>query len=175
MLILVIIRNTLGKCPDEAIETSDLQDINFITDVELKDEIVSDLNRVNDSLLNFQWKAATIFSGSCIEAILLFSLQQRTDIQLIRENLKKVGVKVSGKEPSEWDLSAHIKAAEMGKLISSERAQLAFVVKDFRNLIHPGRQLRMQQKCDRGTALVAAGALDRIITELKQYSPNVCS
>jgi len=54
-----------------------------------------------------------------------------------------------------WDLGHYIEVAlHLGEITESCATQTR-LAKDFRNLIHPGRQSRMSQKCDRATALSA--------------------
>jgi hypothetical protein len=42
------------------------------------------------------------------------------------------------------------------------------VSKDFRNLIHPGRTIRLAQVCDRGTAFATVAAVEQVIRCLKR-------
>jgi hypothetical protein len=56
----------------------------------------------------------------------------------------------------EADRASAIKALQLGNLDA-----------DFRNLIHPGRQIRLQMKCDRGTARSALAAVDLAIRDLE--------
>jgi hypothetical protein len=51
--------------------------------------------------------------------------------------------------------------------ISPSTAQQARLAHHFRNLIHPGRQIRLQQKCDRGTPRSAPAAVDLAIRDLE--------
>jgi hypothetical protein len=54
--------------------------------------------------------------------------------------------------PERWNLIELIEVALQLGLINSEAATQARLGKDFRNLIHPGRALRLGQVYDRATA-----------------------
>lgn len=51
-------------------------------------------------------------------------------------------------------------------LITGDTATLLQLVKDFRNLIHPGRSERLAKKCDRSTALTALAGIVAVVNEL---------
>ena len=58
-----------------------------------------------------------------------------------------------------------IKGPMMGT-IKTETVTLAFLAKGFRNLIHPGRSIRLGEKCNRGTAYTALAALEHVVNDL---------
>jgi hypothetical protein len=52
------------------------------------------------------------------------------------------------------------------KLITGDTAQLVRLAKDARNLVHPGRAARLDQKCNRATALTALAAVEAVADDL---------
>jgi hypothetical protein len=52
------------------------------------------------------------------------------------------------------------------KLITPTTVAQCDLARGFRNLIHPGRALRLQDKCTRSTALAAIGAVEAVIEDL---------
>jgi len=56
--------------------------------------------------------------------------------------------------------------AQQLSLIEKETAIQARQCQDFRNLIHPGRALRLKLKCDRATSLAALAAVDFVVRDL---------
>jgi len=52
------------------------------------------------------------------------------------------------------------------KLILEPAAGQARLAKDFRNLIHPGKSVRLGQECNKGTALAAAAAIEFVTADL---------
>jgi hypothetical protein len=63
-------------------------------------------------------------------------------------------------------LSDLIAAADACQLIGPDTKRQAELAQNYRNLIHPGRQARLEQQCDRGTALGALAAAERIAVDL---------
>jgi hypothetical protein len=66
----------------------------------------------------------------------------------------------------EWSLGTYIDLAEKLKLIEKDTAIQARQAQDFRNLIHPGRAIRLRTKCDRGTSLAALAAIEFVVRDL---------
>src|SRR5262249_61069549 len=99
----------------------------------------------------------------------LGALQQQPPQKISAEESKLVAAgKVPGKSTTleERDLHYYTEMAASLALIKPETATQVRLVKDFRNLIHPGRAIRKKQKCDRGTALAASAGLEFVIRDL---------
>ncbi len=60
---------------------------------------------------------------------------------------------------------SQVRTAHLG-LIKPDTAARCRQTKDFRNLIHPGRALRLSQKIDRATALEAVAAVEFVVRDL---------
>lgn len=166
---VTLIRQALEACLDEfpAVGTAELS---FISDNDLRENLRRDIGAVNLALANGEWKAATVLSGSVIEALLLWALQQlaSTVVHSAAKNL--VANKTIKRRPStnldEWFLPELIEVAADLNVIKPDTAAQARLAKDYRNLIHPGRTQRLGQVCDRGTALAAVAALERVSSDL---------
>jgi hypothetical protein len=163
---LRIIRDALAKCPDES-PAPGTSELNFITDADLRAELRIDIGQINRALANGEWKAATVLAGSAVEALLLWALQQRTPAE-IASVLAALGMKrdPNQMEAREWDLHGYIEVAERLAVITRDTATAARLAKDFGNLIHPGRALRLAQTCDRATALSAVAAMEHVVRDL---------
>jgi hypothetical protein len=165
---IFLIRQALDICPDE-FPAAGTAELSFIADPDLRENLRKDIGTVNTALSNNEWKAATVLSGSVIEALLLWALEQRPpgDIQ---SAVKKLLVSKLPKTPEnnleEWVLYQYIEVAAELKVISDDTATAARLAKDFRNLIHPGRAKRFGQECNRGTALSAVAALEHVVNDL---------
>ena len=125
------------------------------------------LSEANKSLYNSEWKAATVLAGSIVEALLLWALQnKKTEAELITI-AAQVGRKIDLKsKPLErWDLHDLIGFAHESRLISDSTKMAADQGKNFRNLIHPGRAMRLAMKCNRATALLGIGAAEAVIAD----------
>lgn len=167
---ITIVRNAVARCPDEApyIGTNELD---YISDIDLRDSIWGDIGAIRRALTNQEWKAATVLAGSTIEALLLWSLSTKlpAEIQSAINNL--MANKIFSRKPDpneqEWNLHQYIHVCrELGFITDSTQAQ-ALLAKDFRNLIHPGRSIRLKQACDRGTAYSAVAGIENVIRDLK--------
>jgi hypothetical protein len=60
-------------------------------------------------------------------------------------------------------LADYIAVAFDASLITEEIRRQCELCKAFRNLIHPGRQIRLQQRATRGRALGALAAVELVI------------
>ena len=56
--------------------------------------------------------------------------------------------------------------AEQEKLIASRTKEISTVIKNYRNLIHPGREYRLKERVDIHAATVAASLVEIIIQEI---------
>jgi hypothetical protein len=164
-----LLRNSLALCQDEwpSPETAELA---FIPDVKLRDSVRLDISAANRDLANAEWKGSTVLAGSALEALLLWTLQQRpaTDITQARGRVaqdKRLS-KDPGADLERWHLSDYVEVAGELGIIKPGTVQQTRLAKDFRNLIHPGRATRLGQKCDRGTALSALAVVELVVRDL---------
>jgi hypothetical protein len=163
------IRNALAKCPDESPAPATFE-LKFITDMDLRTNLRNDSGAVNRALSNGEWKAATVLSGSTIEALLLWALGQRsaTDIKIATTALIGCG-KLTGQPNTNldlWNLHQYNEVALNLGIIKDDTYAKTNLAREYRNLIHPGRAKRLGQTCDRGTALSSVAALEHVVRDL---------
>jgi hypothetical protein len=166
---VTLLRRALEQCPDESPAPSTVE-LAFISEQEFRENLRTDISAANQALSNGEWKAATVLAGAAIEALLLWALQKHSseEINGTRKTLvssKQLSSKFSTKL-EDWTLDPLIKVAEQLGVIKTETTTLARLTKDFRNLIHPGRAIRLAQTCDRGTALSALAALEHVVRDI---------
>jgi hypothetical protein len=171
---VVIIREAFARCPDD-VTPHHPKDLAFMKDEETRSGLLRDLMTTRSALLHEEWKAATVIAGSIVEALLLWGITQKesVDVERARQScLTKAKLsKDPGSDPLRWNLSEYIEvAAELGMIDETTTLQ-AGLAKDFRNLIHPGRALKKQQICDRGTALAANAAAELVMRDLRVRFP----
>jgi hypothetical protein len=159
----------LKECPDEGIAESTAV-LEFIDDAILRQNLRRDLSSTDDALNNGEWKAATVLAGSVVESLLLWAIARYPNTEIgngisIAASLTR---KPDAAKLENWDLSQYIEVALALKIISESTAAQARLAKDFRNLIHPGREKRTKMLCDRGTARSAAAAVDLVIRDLTE-------
>lgn len=158
-----VVRTSFAKCADEAPHPK-TPDLPFIDDEELKISLRSDLDQAYRALENEQWKSATVMSGVVLESLLLWKLLQVPSPALTQLAAKR---KLSS-TPESWGLADYIAVASEAKLITDEIRKQCELCKDFRNLIHPGREIRLQQRATRGRALGALAAAELVIEFLSR-------
>ena len=158
-----IMYSVLTACPDDFPASSAIN-LGFIADSKTRDSISSEIGSVESALRNGEWKAATVLAGAAIEALLLYRLCQFTQEERNEAVNCCLHTKALGHRPKpdplEWTLPEMIETAAQLSLLRSNTLTEARQCKNFRNLIHPGRVLASEAKCNRGTAFSAVAALD---------------
>lgn len=150
----------LAKCPDEA-PTAQTTGLEFISDPQFREALRTDISSASSSLINHEYKSATVLAGSVVEALLLWALETRGE-----DYVRATTTAVPAEPLNKWTLGPMISAARACQLISDDTKRQAELAQNFRNLIHAGRQARLQEKCDRGTALGALAAVERVVLDL---------
>lgn len=161
---LLVIRDTLAKCPDE-IPRAAVSDLLFVKDDELRASLRHDLGSIEVLLHTRQWKAATVLAGSVLETLLFSALRERPQEDVAKAASDRK-LKLSVDRIDRWYLSEFIDTAEELGLIGKESATQSRLANEFRNLIHPGRVQRLKDKCSRATTLSAISAVERAIEDL---------
>jgi hypothetical protein len=157
---------------DEVPSTS--HDLSFISDPVLREMIGLDISAVSIGLQSGEWKGATILAGSCCEALLLYGIQTRETKATGSVAKAVVAIWPGGNAPNaadlghrSWDLFSYTEAAHyLGLIVDTTKSELG-PTRDYRNLIHPAKTKREKVRCDRGTAFIATGALDHVLSDLR--------
>jgi hypothetical protein len=167
---VILIRRAFARCPDDA-PAPHVERLPFISDDLLRRSLETDLDAIDRAHAGREWKAATVLGGSVVEAMLLWRIEQQqgaavqgTVDALLRS---KTLTKNPGRDPEKWHLPDYIAVAKELNMIRPETANQCWLLKDFRNLIHPGRVLRTGQSCNKGTAHAAQAAIAFVIKDLR--------
>ncbi len=139
----------------------------YVADQELRKIVERDYREI--SLTVFPagaWKSTVILAGSILEALLHDALT-RDSATLARATAASSAPKFKGKvkslENGEWRLSELIDVAAELQLLPRERANtIDQVVRDYRNFVHPKKEIRAQHACTEAEALLAKGALEGV-------------
>ena len=112
-------------------------------------------------------------AGAAVEALLLWALQEHqlpADRNQAAQALlaSRKLAKKPNRQIERWDLAEYIEIAAHLNVIDPQTATEARLTQLFRNLIHPGRTIRLGQTCDRGTALTAVAAVEHVSRDLAQ-------
>jgi hypothetical protein len=153
------LRRILVQLPDEYPPAAHAELV-FITSAELRESIRTDVGAAHRANKQAEWKAATVLAGAAIEALLHWRLSEETSATIAAaRRAPKRGL-------NDYVLNDYIHVAEDLSIIPAQTATAALLAKDYRNLIHPGRAVRLSEKCSRSTSLQALGALEAVIEAL---------
>jgi len=93
-------------------------------------------------------------AGNIIETILI-------------DNLVSAGYQSkTGTNPLEMDLGKAIKASREESIISEKVEQLSNVIRSYRNLIHPGRLMRLSETVDESSGRIALALVNLVLQEV---------
>ena len=162
----------LQACPDEAVSDEDV-DLAFVDDQEFRRSLSADAAAAHRSLGHGEWRAATVLAGSVVEALLLVAIRSRADdaqIRAVTDGLMRAQTLNRPLNPDilRWDLSELLAVAHALGIVNIDTSAIGQSAREYRNLIHPGRELRTRQRCTKGTAHVAIGMMERTIEDLRR-------
>ena len=146
------IRRTLAICPDES--PPRYPDLTFVSDDNARLNVQQDIRAAWVDFRAEEWKGATVFATTAVEALLFWALKGRTDVR----------------EPERLDkqhLADYVNEAERLGVIVKATADQARLATDARNLIHAGKMARTGLTCTRATALTALAALEAVLGHLR--------
>ncbi len=128
----------------------------FITSKDFRESLEADYNEMRSCVEAQAWKSVQVLAGSIVEALLIDYLSSTKNPD--RKN---------NKDPLKLDLAEAIAICREEKVLSERAADLCSVVKSYRNLIHPGRMLRLNEQAPNiGSATVAQALIDMITDDL---------
>jgi hypothetical protein len=125
----------------------------FITEADFRKSLESDFEEMRKSIEGGAWKSAQVIAGSIVEALLIDYL---------------VSVPHQGrpaKNPLAMDLAEAISICRQERVLTDRTADLCSVVRSYRNLIHPGRLVRLEEPPPARESASIALSLVEIITE----------
>jgi len=129
---------------------------NFIRGDEFRASLESDYEELSKAIENHLWKSAHVIAGSIIEAVLVDTLIE-ADYEARTKN-----------NPLKMDLFQLIEICQKEDFLSLKSAGLSNVIREYRNLIHPGRAERLKEKVDKNTANVVYSLVEMIIGEISE-------
>jgi hypothetical protein len=129
-----------------------MPEFDFITNDPFRKSLENDFRELTDCSKAKAWKAVHVLAGSIIEAVLI-------------DHLNESGKKLT-KDPLKMEFAELIQFCKDEKILSQKSVDLSSVIRGFRNLIHPGRAIRLQEKVDQNGATVAMVLVDMIVAEV---------
>jgi len=167
---IVVLRDLMRAAPEEPVAAV-LPRLAFLQDPALQESIATDIGSAESAMADGRYKNACVMSGAAIEALLLWAAQRRTQhdhqaafarVQTRRAQEGRRPLETINADPRRWMLEQYVEVARELPVLSAAAASASMLAKDFRNLIHPGRAERLQQRATRGTA--AQGLAAAILT-----------
>ena len=137
------------------------RDFTFIHDPNLRKILERDFLEIQRSFISECWKSVLILCGGAIEAIL-------TDLLLANEPRAKASSKAPSKtDITRWDLSDLIIVSVDLNLVSPGVDKLSHSLREYRNLVHPGNEIRKNLTFDAEEARIALEVLNMVYRDLK--------
>ncbi|MBZ5624940.1 MAG: hypothetical protein LAQ69_40490 [Acidobacteriia bacterium] len=155
------LRHSLAKCPD-SVPSPTTSELPFFSDPALREALRNDLSDIERSLIDREWKAATVLGGAALEAILFWSLKGMP-AEIAALQTKPTGP-IDG-----WKLEKFIDVAQGLGLVDPQTRKLADLARDARNLIHPAKVLRSRRDCDKASSLTVAGAIEAVVRDVAAF------
>ncbi|WP_157068178.1 hypothetical protein, partial [Desulfosarcina cetonica] len=132
-----------------------MSEFDFISNDTFRNMLERDKREMTSCLDAGNFKSVLVLAGSIIEAILVdfflvFLAEKHSSSTILKSPLSKL-----------------IDIAVENNLVSDRTKDIASVVRNYRNLIHPGKEFRLKEKVDKPSAVVAANLVDIMISELR--------
>lgn len=129
----------------------------FITTKEFRESLEADYTELKHSVENKSWKSAQVISGSIVECLLVDYL------------VANPTACPAGKNALNLSLGECVTACKNEGVISESTADLCSVIRNYRNLIHPGRAVRLGEKPpSKESATIANMLVDLILDEIEE-------
>lgn len=134
-----------------------------IQDESMRNILLRDLQECAIAVVAGQDKLASIMCGSIIEALLIQKMREcgieKYDLTEIRKNAVSCPICNMG-------LNELLYVANKEHLISSSCYHLGHYVRDYRNIVHPAKEVRMKEEISHETVLTMWTVLKQISSEL---------
>ncbi len=126
----------------------------FITDDRFRASLDSDYRELTLAMEHGSWKAAHVLAGSIVEAVLIDYL-----LDIGYNNMAHADI-------LSMDLNKAILACKSAGVLSQRVVNSADAIRSYRNLIHPGRVIRLEEPVDEDGAGIAHRLVRMIIKEI---------
>lgn len=138
-----------------------------IQDPELKNIILRDVKECAIAIVARQDKMATIMCGSIIEALLMNKI---SEMGIDRYDIPGDGENKDRRRLREMTLNDLLLVAEKENILQKNSFHLGHYIRDYRNVVHPAKELRMKEEISHENVLTMWSVLKRILKELYPIS-----
>jgi hypothetical protein len=136
------------------------RDYLFIKNKDVRDILKRDYHEIQKSAISECWKSVIILCGSSIEAILLDLLIQN------ESEAKKASAAPSKSNLNKWHLHDMIEVALELELVPTGIGKLSHSIREYRNIIHPGNEIRQELTIAPEEANIAIEVMNILYREL---------
>lgn len=134
-------------------------DFRFIQDQRLRVVLERDSLELQQVFAAGRWKSSIILSGGVIEGIL-------TDLLMNRPEAFRAAGAPKKNDITRWTLDELIRVALELNSVNGAVGRLSHSVREYRNLVHPGREIRENLRFGREEATIAVEVLRILVREL---------
>lgn len=132
----------------------ELASFDFVAGDDFRAALQSDYEELQKAIESGAWKSVHVLAGSIVEAILVDYISGSGI-----PNAKRI-------DPLSLDLGGAIKLCRDEGIVTERVASLSDVVRTYRNLIHPGRVIRLGETVDAESAQLAATLVEMVAKEV---------
>lgn len=136
-----------------------------IKDDNMRDIIQRDVWECALAIVFGQNKAATILSGSIIESLLILKLKEKGIEKYDISEIKK-GSTASNFPIEKMGLNELLYVADKNKTIDKNNYHLGHYIRDYRNIVHPAKELKMNENLNHETVITMWNILKRLVFDL---------
>jgi len=133
----------------------------FVTSQNYKELLEKDYTEIKISLENEAYKSVVILSGSLAEAILTDYLLDKNINKFTTDDEKTV-------KTTEAGLAKLIDFCKLKNFISERTYHMLHAIRDYRNFIHPDKQIRSKLLLSKNEAKLAKNVIDIVIEEISE-------
>jgi len=149
----------------EILPTAPSISMDFIRNEDIRKQAESDYREIQECHRSESWKAAIVLTGSCLEGMLLDQILQR---QVELESTTSA----PPRDPYEWNLFEVVNVCVELGIIKAAQFNLSEAVREFRNVIHPGRIIRKEIQFGREEARIGLETLKALIRDLSRQAAS---
>lgn len=144
---------------EEVSPVTSAPDLSFIASEELRAMVWQDYEEILKCHATRSWKGAILLTGSCLEGILL-------DLVLGDRESACSSASAPRDDPDRWNLADLVSVCEELGKINAGQVSLSGAVREYRNLIHPGRALRVGIPYGEEEAVIGLKTLNALVRDL---------
>lgn len=138
----------------------------IIKNIQLVEIVRRDYREILIAFHGSAWKSSLVGIGGLLEALLIDAVQSNWQQVLQKCTLSQ---KDAAEPVTEWKLVHLIERSTRADLISKGNKHYSDALRDYRNLVHPGKEIGSSDDISEGAVKTALAALHLVIEDLKRF------